>query len=69
MENGLRLFATYYLVDEKGIARIRNNPAAKNPLAAQHYYFDLKYHGMNPKEPKNCITVRLTSDPKSTVSQ
>lgn len=66
VKDGLRLYATYYLVDKDGIARFRANPDKPNYLG-QVYYESDRHNQKLSKDPKDCITVRLTSDPKSTV--
>jgi hypothetical protein len=66
VKDGLRLYATYYVVDKSGIARFRVNLGNVNPLLQVYYASDRKNHQLS-QDPKDCITVRLTSDPKSTV--
>lgn len=68
---GLRLFATNFLVDAEGIARRRDRPD-QNSGGEQQFYslmrFTYRVGGKGRSDPKSCITVRLTSDPKSTVN-
>lgn len=73
---GLRLFATPYIVDKDGIARDREGPDENNPGLLTRYWGDRKHYKVDGAkgDPSNkhgdtkaCVTVRLTSDRKSTV--
>lgn len=75
-KDGLRLFATPYLVDKDGIARYRQEPDKNNDFLQKVYHYDRKYYKVDGAsgnqsdklgDTKACITVRLTSDRKSTV--
>lgn len=62
---GLRLFATTYLVDERGIARERGLPYSKSQLLQEGYEHGRQRYGLDSA--KSCVTVRLTSNKNSTV--
>lgn len=75
-KGGLRLFATPYIVDKDGIARDREGPDENELLLQMRYLNDRQRYkvegakrGPSNKfgDTKACVTVRLTSDRKSTV--
>ncbi|KAJ5898999.1 hypothetical protein N7495_003743 [Penicillium taxi] len=75
-KDGLRLFATPYIVDSNGIAHDRESPNERNAGLQTRYTIDRQYYKVpgskSTKNNKNgdikaCVTVRLTSDKKSTV--
>lgn len=76
-KGGLRLFATPYIVDKDGIARDREGPNENNRALQMRYWTDRKHYKVDgaERDPSNklgdtkaCVTVRLTSDRKSTVT-
>ncbi|KJK66709.1 hypothetical protein P875_00127970 [Aspergillus parasiticus SU-1] len=76
-KDGLRLFATPYLVDKDGIAHSRKDPDKKINILQLAYHADRKHYKVDGArdtksnkfgDTKACITVRLTSDRKSTVA-
>ncbi|CAI7569729.1 unnamed protein product [Penicillium glandicola] len=64
-DQGLRLFATWYLVGEDGLARERDSP--KKMIQSLQYDYELERTQYGVGDASDCVTVRLTSNQNSTV--
>ena len=64
---GLRLYATSFTVDAKGVAKPLPKALQIKPAIMQEVYSRLRRENKLSRKSKSCRTVRLTSDLKSAV--